>query len=97
MSRLCKPGVDKARAKLRQLVHEPAVADLSEKDRDFLSAMAEDEGPSSICSIAERLAVSSQYVNRYRERLLLNQMIYSPQRGYVDFALPYLREYMRES
>ncbi|KQB86647.1 ATP-binding protein [Corynebacterium lowii] len=90
-------GVDKARAKLRQLVHEPAVADLSEKDRDFLSAMAEDEGPSSICSIAERLAVSSQYVNRYRERLLLNQMIYSPQRGYVDFALPYLREYMRES
>lgn len=33
---------------------------------------------------------------RYRLRLIAAELIYSTRRGYVDFALPYLREYLRE-
>lgn len=89
-------GAGKARRKLGQLVHEPALADLSDVDRSFLAVMSLDEGRSRTADIAKRLNVSSQYVNAYRNRLIDADMIHSPAHGYVDFSLPYLRDYLRE-
>jgi hypothetical protein len=77
------------------LVHEPSLADLSDVDRRFLAAMAEDDGPSRVADIAARLRVDSNYLTKYRQRLLTAEMIVAPTRGYVDFGLPYLREYVR--
>jgi hypothetical protein len=36
------------------------------------------------------------YASQYRLRLIAAELIESTRRGYIDFALPHLREYLRE-
>ncbi|MDP9831427.1 ATP-binding protein [Trueperella abortisuis] len=85
-----------AKRKLGQLVHEPALSDLSQVDRTFLVAMAVDDGPSSMADIAQRLGVNAQYAGNYRRRLIDAEIIAATGYGLVDFELPYMREYLRE-
>jgi len=87
-------GVELARDRLGTLVHEPALAAASEIDRSFLLAMAQDRGPVRIADIAERLGVNANYASQYRRRLLAAELIEPAGTGRVDFALPYLREYL---
>lgn len=89
-------GAEKARRKLGQLVHEPALADLSDVDRSFLVFMARDDGPTEIAALKARFNRSDSYVGNYRRRLIDAEMIVEVGRGRIDFALPYLREYLRE-
>lgn len=89
-------GVSNALRRLGALVHEPALAGASDIDKSFLLAMARDEGPSRMSDIQERMGVDSNYASQYRLRLIAAELIQSTRRGYVDFALPYLREYLRE-
>lgn len=89
-------GVARARRRLGALVHEPTIADLSDIDRTFLLAMARDEGPSKMKDIASRLNVDTNYASQYRLRLLDAEIIRRVAHGKVDFAVPYLREYLRE-
>lgn len=58
--------------------------------------MSEDEGPSRVADIQARLGVDVSYASQYRLRLVAAELICSTRRGYVDFALPYLREYLRD-
>ena len=88
-------GITRARKQLGQLVHEPALNDLSAEDRRFLAAMSLDDGPSRITDIARRLEVSDQQAYNYRRRLYEADMV-SNDRGMADFVLPYLREYLRD-
>ena len=88
-------GIGAAGRKLGQLVHEPSLADLSEVDRTFLTAMSTDDGPSRMLDIAARLGVDSQYAGTYRKRLIDAEMIRPTSHGYVDYELPYMREYLR--
>ena len=46
--------------------------------------------------ITARLGKSSQYASNYRRRLLDSELIEIPASGQVDFALPYLRDYLRK-
>ncbi|MDO4898593.1 MAG: ATP-binding protein, partial [Rothia sp. (in: high G+C Gram-positive bacteria)] len=89
-------GVQKAKSRIGALVHEPALSALSDVDKSFLRAMAVDDSPSKIAHITERLGVEPQYTNTYRARLLGHEIIFSPRHGYLDFTIPYLREYLRE-
>lgn len=89
-------GAVEARRRLGSLVHGTALNECSDIDKTFLLAMARDDGPSKLSEIAERLHVSRDYINVYRARLIASLMIESAGRGKVDFALPYLREYLRE-
>ncbi|WP_227659015.1 MULTISPECIES: ATP-binding protein [unclassified Corynebacterium] len=88
-----RDGVELARRKLGQLVHDPALADLSDVDRTFLLLMARDDGPSTTAEIAQRLGKGDSYAWNYRRRLLDAEMIVESGPGEVDFALPYLREH----
>jgi hypothetical protein len=88
-------GVSDALRRLGSLVHEPAIADASEIDRSFLLAMAKDDGPSKMADVQRRLNVDVNYASQYRLRLVAAELIEPVRRGYVDFALPYLREYLR--
>lgn len=81
--------------RMGRLVHAPALRDLARGQRDYLGAMAKDDGPSSTGEIAARLGVSMQYQNVYRDRLIEGELIRPAGRGLVDFALPYLREHLR--
>jgi hypothetical protein len=91
-----KEGVTRALRRLGALVHEPALADASDIDKSFLLAMAKDDQPSKMSDIQERLKVNVNYASQYRLRLIAAELIQPSRRGYVDFALPYLREYLRE-
>lgn len=42
------------------------------------------------------MGVTPQYANAYRRRLLDEHVLVEPRRGEIDFALPYLRTYLRE-
>lgn len=91
-----RTGVDAARRRVGRLVHDPTLAALSAIDKSYLVAMAVDDGPSNTGDIARRISQTPQYAGTYRKRLLEHGLIRSPGRGYVDFTLPYLREYLRE-
>lgn len=69
--------------------------DLSEKDREFVQAMAVDTGRSKISDIVKRMDVSAQYVQVYKRRLMDTGYVKSDGHGYVAFSLPYLGEYVR--
>ncbi|MBV7282283.1 ATP-binding protein [Corynebacterium sp. TAE3-ERU30] len=88
-------GAAKAKRKLGQLVHEASLRDLSPVDRTFLAAMATDDGPSRTKDIATRMGVDAQYVGTYRRRLIAAEMITVVGHGLVDFALPFMRSYLR--
>jgi hypothetical protein len=88
-------GVTRAQQRLGTLVHEPALHLTSEVDRAFLRAMAHDDGPSRISDIELRMGVSASYVGQYRLRLIAAELIHAAARGYVDFSLPYFREFLR--
>lgn len=89
-------GANEARLRLGSLVHDVAVQACSDIDKTFLLAMAQDDGPAKISDIAQRLDVSGDYANVYRARLIDAELIESAGRGKLEFALPYLREYLRE-
>lgn len=73
-------------------VHGPALRGLSRRKREFLYAMLEDEGPSAVGDIAQRMGIPGGNVSGFRERLIGDDLIRPAGRGYVEFSLPYLRE-----
>lgn len=89
-------AVDGAIRRVGRLIHEPALAGQSEVARSFLAAMALDDGPSKTADIASRLGVDANYVSQYRLRLIAAELIAPTRHGYVDFTLPYLRDYLRD-
>lgn len=89
-------GILAALRRLGSLVVEPSLADLSNVDRTFLLAMAQDDGPSKMIDIANRLNCDANYASQYRLRLLAAELIETAGHGAVTFALPYLSEYLRE-
>ncbi|BDR54238.1 ATPase AAA [Bombiscardovia apis] len=89
-------GIEDARRRLGNTVHGPELDGLSQVDRTYLLAMAKDDGPSFTAEIAKRLKQSQTYANIYRTRLLDGDFIKNAGWGRVDFAIPYLRQYLRE-
>lgn len=89
-------GIDAAQVRIGKLVHAPALKDLSDVDRSFLVHMAIDDGPSKISEIASRIGRGGNYATVYRTRLIDAGMIRPAGRGFVDFEMPFMREYLRE-
>ena len=85
----------KAHRTMGSHVHEPALSDLSAIDRSFLAAMAEDDGPSRRVDVEARMKVTNNYFSVYRQRLIDAGMVFSPERGKLDYSLPYLRDYLK--
>lgn len=88
-------GVAAARVRLGNTVHATALNDLSDVDRTYLIAMAQDDGPSRTNDVARRMNVGMNYASVYRTRLIAAGVIRPEGHGRVNFALPYLREYLR--
>ncbi|MDR3364436.1 MAG: ATP-binding protein [Clostridiales Family XIII bacterium] len=85
-----------AKIELYKNIHEPQVWSLSSKDRVFLWAMAQDDGPSEFGDIAKRMDVSAGYASKYRERLINAGMIYRSAYGELSFQMPYMKEYIEK-
>lgn len=89
-------GVKAAEARIGNLVHAPALKDLSDVDRSFLVHMAADDGPSTVSEVGARMGRDGNYANVYRARLIAAGMIRPAGHGLVEFEAPYMREYLRE-
>jgi hypothetical protein len=96
--RQARTALPRAAEAARQLVFEPIMADLSEVDRRFLRAMADDPAdPTPVTAIVARLGVSRAYASRYRARLIEAEVIEPAERGHLRFAVPFFREYLRST
>jgi hypothetical protein len=91
-----RQGIANALRRLGSLIYEPALADASAIDKSFLLAMAKDDGPSKMADIQHRLDVDVNYASQDRLRLIAAELIEPSRHGYVDFAIPYLREYLQQ-
>lgn len=58
--------------------------------------MAHDDGTARMADIQRLLNVDASYARQYRLRLIVAELIYRTRRGYVDFTMSYLREYLRD-
>jgi hypothetical protein len=77
-------------------VHDLLYRELSDKDREFVIAMAEDDAESSFGNILNRMGVTRGYASKYRERLIEAGIIHSVSYGHLAFSPPYMKEYMEE-
>ena len=89
-------AVAAARSDFMNDVCQTTLAALSDQDAAFLNAMAEDEGVSSISTVADRMGVTSDYAQKYRRRLIGAGIVKAAGRGKVAFAVPLLPEYLKE-
>ncbi|MEE9415847.1 MAG: AAA family ATPase [Acidimicrobiales bacterium] len=83
------------RSDIGRMVHDPALVALSNMDRAFLIAMAQDDGPSKMSRIGDRIDREPSYLSMYRKRLLDASLIESPGHGVVQLSLPFLRDHLR--
>ena len=88
-------GIDKAQKRVGRLVLDPTWNGLSDVDRRFLFAMAQDDGESSLTDIATRLDVDTNYAGVYRRRLIRAGMIVSTGRGRIDLSHHVARSWIR--
>ncbi|WP_312875835.1 ATP-binding protein [Arthrobacter terrae] len=88
-------GLEKAKRRMGATVLQSAYGALSAVDQSYLLAMAEDDGPSSTAKVASRLGVDLVYGAQYRIRLIAAGAIEPTGHGYVDFAVPTFREFLR--
>lgn len=88
-------GIREARVDLDNAVCVPELHGLSKNDKAYLEAMAVSDGPSGTSEVARRMGRSAKYAATYRKRLLDAYVIRQTDRGEVDFAVPFLREYLR--
>ena len=86
---------DAAQADFEIDICQTTLAALSEKDIEFLQAMSLDEEASRVADIAERMGVTIDYAQKYRKRLIDSGKITPSRRGFVRYAIPYLKDYLR--
>jgi hypothetical protein len=90
-------GIDAARREMRARIHEATYRELSPGDRKFLRAMLADEGNSRTADLTARLKWAPSQVAQYRKRLVDAGVVECKTRGTVEFAIPFFREFLRES
>lgn len=88
-------GIEEAQRRIGRLVLAPTWKGLSDVDRRFLLAMAEDDDESRLSEVARRLGVGVSYAGVYRQRLIRAGMIVSTGRGSIDLAHHAARDWIR--
>ena len=83
-----------ARRRNTRVVIEAALSEASEKDLEFLLAMAIDDGPSLIAEVGARMGDRRNTSGNYRSRLIAAGLAEPAGRGNIRFAIPGLREYL---
>ncbi|WP_254910487.1 ATP-binding protein [Gulosibacter sp. 10] len=78
-----------------RLVIDAALSTASQKDLDFLRAMAQDDLPASTADIGRRLGDRKNTIGNYRARLIDAGLVQPAGHGLLEFAIPGLREHLR--
>ena len=90
-----REGAEMAIGDYVEAVIEPALSRLSKRAMSYLVEMSGSDGPSSTGCVAKSLGVPAQSLSSVRASLIAKQVIEPTEaRGYVDFAIPWMREYV---
>jgi hypothetical protein len=81
---------------LDEYVYDKVWSELSPKDKQILSAMAE-IGTGKVSDIRTKLNLETNEFNPYRNRLIKKGLINGDQRGIVTFTLPMFEDYVLEN
>lgn len=92
-----REGAEMAMVDYNEAVIEPALSRLSKRAMSYLVEMSRSDGPSSTGRVAKSLGVSAQSLSSVRASLIAKQVIEPTEvRGYVDFSIPWMREYVSD-
>ena len=92
----CERGIARARSRFDAAVIEPALQHLSQRQMNYLRAMAQDGGrPSRSGEIAQRIGCSQTSASSLRDSLIRADVIEAPRWGELQFVIPYLWEYLQ--
>ena len=80
-----------------QNLFEIELRSVSNREREFLTAMLVDEADSAVTDVAARMGVSANNANYVRSRLIARSLIEPAGRGRVRFSSRYLRSYLADS
>ena len=90
-----REGAEMAMGDYVEAVIEPALSRLSKRAMSYLVEMSGSDGPSSTGCVAKSLGVPAQSLSSVRASLIAKQVIEPTEaRGYVDFAIPWMRKYV---
>lgn len=90
-------GVENAMTRFHEVVHEPAVSMLTKGTMGYLVAMAQEGEHASTADAAKRMGREPKATSSFRRSLIQHEVIQSPVRGYVEFSVPLLREYVLDN
>ncbi len=90
-------GIAIAMEQFHEAVHEPALSGLNEGAICYLLAMSQDVGRSSTAEVAKRMGKEPKDTSSYRRALIQKEIIQPSTRGYVEFIVPFMREYLLEN
>ncbi len=90
-------GIKEAKAEHARMVMAPILSKLTERPMRYLCAMAKGCGPTATSDIAAQLGVPPASLSSARAALIAKQIIEPAGRGYVDFSIPHMREYIEEN
>ena len=91
---LLENAVSAAREEFMNDICKTQIDSLTGKDLAFLKAMAQDQEKSKIGDVVKRMGVTPDYAQTYKRRLIDAGIIKQERRGEVQFAVPYLRDYL---
>lgn len=87
--------IDLTKQDLYQNSYEKLYTEISDTDRKFLDVIADypsDKVP--ISEVISKLDKSKNYISVYRARLLDDQLIVVPERGFVSLSLPFFADFI---
>ena len=84
-----------SQSELVNSIIEPTLGELTQRELEYVTAMAQDDGPSSTSDVAARMGISMTNASNLRRRLITYGVIADKRMGVVDFELPLMREYLR--
>lgn len=90
-------GVENAMQRFHEVVHEPAISHITKGAMEHLVAMAQIGERSSTAEVSERMGREPKGTSSFRRSLIQREVIQSPVRGYIEFSVPFLREYILEN
>ena len=89
-------GIVEAKAEFRAGVLDSTFREMSKGDRAFAKAMLAHAGGCTLAEVASAMGKPSNYASAYRRRLFDRGVITERTDGALEFALPFLREYLAE-
>lgn len=90
-------GIALATNRFHETVHEPAISNITRNAMEYLIVLASHDGPTSTKCLANELGKKPNSVTYVQRSLIQRQIIERTTRGYVDFSIPLLRDYLRDN